>query len=172
MFEGLIILAAVVGFFWIVGSYQPSGPKTGNSCPNAGPATRRATDKVAHQPGSRPFRLQGKCFVIDGDTVIIKGTKIRLAGVDAPELDEPFGQKAKWAMVRICKGQVVNVDLNGETSHDRLVGTCYLPDGRDIGAELIKQGLAVDWSLFSGGKYRSFEPAGVRHRLRRYPHYR
>ena len=110
--------------------------------------------------------LRGKAYVIDGDTIVIKRKKIRLAGVDAPELDQPWGQTAKWAMVALCRGQVVTAKLNGGSSKDRLVATCYLPDGRDIGAELIKQGLALDWGHFSGGSYRHLEPKGVRRKLR------
>ncbi|MBL4808195.1 MAG: thermonuclease family protein [Rhodobacteraceae bacterium] len=106
--------------------------------------------------------LTGKAFVIDGDTIRIQKTKIRLAGIDAPEIDMPWGQKAKWAMVAICKGQIITVKLDGERSHDRLVGTCYLPDGRDIGAEIIKTGLALNLPHFSGGKYRHLEPEGAR----------
>ena len=77
----------------------------------------------------------------------------------------PWGQKSKWAMVALCKGQVVTAKLNGERSRDRLVATCYLPDGRDIGAELIKQGMALDWAQFSGGSYRHLEPEGARKKL-------
>jgi len=111
--------------------------------------------------------LRGKCYVIDGDTIVIQRKKIRLAGIDAPELDQPWGQKSKWAMVTLCRGRVITAELNGERSQERLVATCYLPDGRDIGAELIKQGLALDWAHFSGGKYRSLEPKGVRQKLMR-----
>lgn len=116
------------------------------------------------------LEVKGTCHVIDGDTIIIKGIKIRLAGIDAPELNEAYGQASKWGMVRICTGQVITAKLTGETSHDRLVGVCYLPDGQDIGAELIKQGLAVDWPKFSGGRYRHLEPAGIRGKLRRPPY--
>lgn len=77
----------------------------------------------------------------------------------------PWGQKSKWAMVEICKGQVITARLDGERSFDRLVGTCFLPDGRDIGAEIIKEGLALDLPHFSGGKYRQFEPEGARNKL-------
>ncbi len=113
----------------------------------------------------RSMRLKGRAYVIDGDTIRINGTKIRLAGIDAPELDMPYGQKSKWAMVDICKGQTITAELDGERSYDRLVGTCYLPDGRDIGAELIKVGLALDLPEFSRGKYRHLEPPGARRRL-------
>ena len=76
--------------------------------------------------------LKGKCYVIDGDTIVIKRTKIRLAGVDAPELDQPWGRKAKWAMVELCKGQVVTAKLNGERTKDRLVfrSKQRIPNGR------------------------------------------
>lgn len=88
--------------------------------------------------------IEGACHVIDGDTIRFGQTKIRLAGIDAPELDMPFGQKAKWAMVGLCKGHKIRAECTGEQSYDRLVATCYLPDGRDLGAELVKRGLALD----------------------------
>ena len=69
-------------------------------------------------------------------------------------------------MVEICGGQVITAHLNGEVTYDRVVAICYLPDGRDIGAELIKSGLALDWSRYSGGKYRHLEPRGARSRLK------
>lgn len=111
------------------------------------------------------MQLTGKAYIIDGDTIKIKGIKIRIAGIDAPELNMPWGQKSKWTMVEICKGQIITVELDGERSFDRLVGTCFLPDGRDIGAEIIKRGLALDLPHFSGGKYRRFEPEGARRKL-------
>tara|TARA_R110002124_G_scaffold268718_1_gene436490 strand:+ start:768 stop:1124 length:357 start_codon:yes stop_codon:yes gene_type:complete len=118
------------------------------------------------------MRLLGKAYVIDGDTIIVSKIKVRLAGIDAPELDQPWGQKSKWEMVRLCKGQAIRVELTGETSYDRLVGTCYLPDGTDLGAEIIKSGLALDGGRYSKGKYRHFEPAGVRNKLKFYGHWR
>lgn len=111
--------------------------------------------------------IVGKCHIIDGDTISIRRTKIRLAGINAPELDEPWGQKAKWAMVNICKGKEIRAELTGEKSYDRLIATCFLPDGRDIGAELIKLGLALDGGYFSSGKYRHLEPTGARQQLTR-----
>lgn len=116
-------------------------------------------------PAPRGSKLAGRAWVIDGDTISIGRTKIRLAGIDAPEVDMPFGQKSKWAMVRLCKGQRVTALMHGETSYDRQVATVFLEDGRDAGAELVKQGLALDLAFFSGGKYRAFEPPGARKRL-------
>lgn len=107
----------------------------------------------------------GQAWVIDGDTIDIGGTRIRLAGVDAPEMDHPYGKKAKWALVNLCKGQEVRAVFDGDLSHERTVATCYLPDGRDLSAEMVMAGLAIDWPKFSKGKYRHLEPEGVRKRL-------
>ena len=114
-------------------------------------------------------KISGKVYVIDGDTVEIKGTRVRLAGVDAPEIDQPFGKASKFALVKMCKGKVVTAFLTGEDSYNRKVGTCYLPDGRDVGAELIRLGLALDFTKFSGGKYKSIETEDARKKLRHKP---
>lgn len=109
--------------------------------------------------------IRGRCWVIDGDTIVIGDHRIRLAGIDAPELDHPWGRKAKSALIDLCRGQVVTATVTGEFSHSRLVAECHLQDGRDLSAELVKQGLALDWRKYSGGRYRSYEPEGVRKRL-------
>ncbi len=103
--------------------------------------------------------------MIDGDTIAISGVKIRLAGIDAPEMDHPYGKKAKFAMMAMCNGQTITARFEGTLSHDRSVATCYLPDGRDLGAELVKAGLAIDWPKFSGGKYRHLEASDARRRM-------
>jgi micrococcal nuclease len=103
--------------------------------------------------------------VIDGDTIDISGTRIRLAGIDAPEMDHPYGKSAKWALVNLCKGQDIRAVFDGDLSHDRTVATCYLPDGRDLSAEMVKAGLAIDWPKFSRGKYSGLELPGIRRKL-------
>ena len=113
-----------------------------------------------------PRILSGTAYVVDGDTITIAGQSIRLAGIDAPELDHPYGKQAKWAMVRLCKGQVVRAEvIDGATSYERLVAVCTLPDGRDLAEELVKLGLALDWEKHSGGRYRAFETADARKKL-------
>jgi len=103
--------------------------------------------------------------VIDGDTVVISGTKIRIAGIDAPELDHPWGKKSKFTLMDLCKGKIVTAMIREEVSYDRIVAKCYLPDGTDIAAELVRRGLALDWPKFSDGEYRHLEPDGIRMKL-------
>ena len=132
--------------------------------------------EIAPQPERRPrivpetsvridAVLQGRCWVIDGDTIVLGKVHLRLAGIDAPELDHPWGQQSKWALVKLCQGQTVTAHIKPEMSYDRVVAECFLPDGRDLAAELVSCGLALDWAKFSGGKYRHLEPDGARRKL-------
>ena len=182
--ELIILIAAVGTFFYMTGIKRSVDDRTfdESDLPKSHKTPRKyrqVARKVAPlRPSPRPtqatlllppfpesMKIKGKAYVIDGDTIRIGSTKIRLAGIDAPEEDQPWGRKSKWAMYEICKGQVITVELDGTRSYDRLVGTCYLPDGRDIGAEIVKCGLALDLPEFSHGKYRRFEPQGARRRL-------
>lgn len=112
-----------------------------------------------------PLVLEGPAYVTDGDTITIQKTQVRLYGIDAPELNHPFGKKAKWAMVRLCKGNQIRAEVTEEDDYGRTVAKCYLPDGRDLSAELVKEGLALDWPKFSGGKYSHLEVEGIRKKL-------
>lgn len=110
--------------------------------------------------------ISGKCWVIDGDTIVIGSQKIRLAGIDAPELQNPYGQQAKWAMVQLCKDQNITAYLTGETSFDRLVAKCFLDDGRDLAAEMVKLELALDVPHFPNADYSHLETPNARRKLR------
>lgn len=120
--------------------------------------------KSAHKQPTRTT-LQGAAYVVDGDTVVIQKTQIRLFGVDAPEMDHPHGKNAKWALVALCKGRKVRAEVTEQDAYGRTVAICYLDDGRDLSAEMVKLGLAIDWPKFSGGKYSSMEVQGVRKKL-------
>lgn len=122
------------------------------------PFAKRAPTPTA----TGPTTVTGKCYVIDGDTIQIGKVRLRLAGIDAPELEHPWGNKAKWELIQLCKGQIITARLEPGISYDRIVATCFLPDGRDLSAEMVQRGLALDWPKFSRGKYAHLEPAEAR----------
>jgi micrococcal nuclease len=141
---------------------------------------RRGSSRQGPAPGpwgtpSEPLRgaggtaggqiLRGHAWVIDGDTIVIDRVHTRLAGIDAPELDHPYGQTARRALMALCRGQVVTAVTDGSLTHDRPVAHCTLEDGRDLSAEMVRAGLALDWRTFSGGRYRHLEPDGIRKKL-------
>ena len=109
--------------------------------------------------------IRGHCWVIDGDTIVINKNHIRLAGIDAPEIDHPYGQNAKRVLMNLCRGQVVTAVTDGSTSHERAVAVCTLADGRDLSAEMVRAGFALDWGKYSGGRYRHLEVEGIRKKL-------
>ena len=116
-------------------------------------------------PVAKPRILTGPAYIIDGDSLVIRKTQIRLFGVDAPEMNHPYGQKAKWALVKLCKGQSVSAEIVEQDAHGRTVAKCHLSDGRDLSAEMVKLGLAIDWPKFSGGIYRSLEVPDARKKM-------
>jgi endonuclease YncB( thermonuclease family) len=103
--------------------------------------------------------------VRDADTVVVNGVPIRLNGVDAPENGTRAGNEATVAMKRYLRGKTLTCKLNGERRYDRWVGVCFTEDEQDIGAVMIANGFALDCRRYSGGRYRSLEPAGARSRL-------
>lgn len=80
-------------------------------------------------------------------------------------MDHPYGKNSKWHLVKLTKGETITAEFHGDQSYSREVATCYLPDGRDLSAEMVKAGLALDWAKFSGGIYRHLESPDARRRL-------
>jgi endonuclease YncB( thermonuclease family) len=104
----------------------------------------------------------GQASVIDGDTLEIKGTRIRLWGVDAPEsaqlcrgddsLQYRCGAQAANSLDAFIARRPVNcVPLNLD-QYGRTVATCSV-GGADLGEWLVRGGLALDWPEYSKGRY-------------------
>ena len=82
----------------------------------------------------------GVTKVRDGDTIEVRGVPIRLSGVTCDERGTVRGSSATRAMTALIAGQTLRCSLTGARSYDREIGRCRLPDGRDIGTELILSG--------------------------------
>lgn len=161
----LVILAGLT-FLAVVGSKSGQRSSREQQTPPRPVLRKPAPPRPGTYPGPQTARtLKGKCWVIDGDTIVIDKVHIRIAGIDAPEMNHPWGRKSKSAMIQLCKGQIITAELQPDSTYDRAVGVCSLPDGRDLAAELVKMGLAIDWPKFSGGRYKHLEPPGIRKKL-------
>ena len=171
----IVIVALFAGFGLVV--FLASGsdrgkppPPQSETLPPLDLASLRPQRPASFSPEtSTPLReprvLIGAAWVTDGDTITICKTQIRLFGIDAPELDHPYGKRAKWALHALCKGQTIRAEITEIDHYGRTVARCTLPDGRDLSAEMVKQGLAIDWAKFSGGRYRRFETPDARRKL-------
>ena len=84
--------------------------------------------------------------VVDGDTIVFlitgaKTQRVRLADIDTPELDQPWGLEAKaalkvWAENRRAEIRIVDTDR-----YRRLVATLWV-DGENINRKLVAEGHA------------------------------
>jgi endonuclease YncB( thermonuclease family) len=87
--------------------------------------------------------------IADGDTIIITNTanqplRIRLQGIDAPEAGQSFSNEAQQLLEKLVTGKTVSLEFDPHGKPDaegRIVAKVYL-EGRDIGLEQIKAGLA------------------------------
>lgn len=91
--------------------------------------------------------LTGRVIHIsDGDTLKIltssnQKIKIRLAGIDTPEKQQPFGRDAKQALSALTLQKQVTVDVQTIDRYGRTVGHVSVK-GLDINGELVRQGMA------------------------------
>lgn len=91
--------------------------------------------------------LEGRVVgVADGDTITVLDNtntqfKIRLAGIDAPEKKQDFGNASKKSLSELVYDQQVTVDWHKEDRYGRIVGK-VMRDNVDINLEQIKKGMA------------------------------
>ncbi|WP_212742883.1 thermonuclease family protein [Sphingomonas sp. 2SG] len=101
--------------------------------------------------------IVGSARAIDGDTLRIGATRIRLYGIDAPELHQlcgrgsrrnPCGRTAADALGRAVEGRTVTCMPMDVDRYGRTVAVCRSA-GRDVGEELVSRGLAVAYRRYS-----------------------
>ena len=90
--------------------------------------------------------------VADGDTITVLDSakvqhKIRLAGIDAPEKAQPFGDKAKQSLSDLVFGKTVQIDADKTDRYGREVGK-VLVDGVDANLEQVRRGLAWHYKAY------------------------
>ena len=73
--------------------------------------------------------------VIDGDTFRTAANRIRLANVDAPELNEPGGQAAKRELERLIGGKEVIYEEKARDPYGRIVAQVWV-NGTDVNAAM------------------------------------
>ncbi|WP_372520341.1 thermonuclease family protein [Limimaricola soesokkakensis] len=78
--------------------------------------------------------------VRDGDTIEVEGIPIRFGSLNCAESTTSKGQLATAKIRALIAGQTLTCHLSGRTSYDRKIGSCRLPDGRDLGGIMIDEG--------------------------------
>lgn len=105
----------------------------------------------ALRPGSGQEFTAKVIAVLDGDTVLIKRAsgllKIRLAGIDAPEKAQTFGEASKRSLSGMVLGKQVKIASQTMDQYGRMVAHLSV-DGLDVNAEQIRRGMAWEYSNF------------------------
>jgi micrococcal nuclease len=102
--------------------------------------------------------INGKIVgVTDGDTVKLLTAdfteiKVRLEGIDCPEKNQAFGQKAKQYASDLCFDKQVTLQKTGEDKYGRTLGYIILPDGRNLNKEMLKGGYAWHYKKYNQSK--------------------
>jgi endonuclease YncB( thermonuclease family) len=116
-----------------------------------------ARESAARAPAAGS-ELAGLARVIDGDTLEIAGRHVRLEGIDAPEAGQSCGRRlfGSWhcgtaaadALAKLIAKRRVNCESRGTDKYDRMLGICFV-DGRDINAEMVREGFAWAFVKYS-----------------------
>lgn len=112
---------------------------------------------VAARFGDGPaIRIEGKASVVDGDSLVIAGERIRLRGIDAPELDQTClrdgnayacGRDAREALARLVGSHPVACASREKDRYGRLVADC-LVEASELGRAQVAAGWAVAYGDF------------------------
>lgn len=108
---------------------------------------------LAEKYGDLEPWIWGRAVVVDGDTLLMNGERLRLAGIDAPELDQTCqqgslviacGTNSQKFLAAHVEHQPLGCLIHFRDTVGRLVATCYAEDF-EVNGTLIARGQAVVW---------------------------
>jgi endonuclease YncB( thermonuclease family) len=90
-------------------------------------------------PDASPF--DGRAHIIDGDTIEVDRRRVRMFGIDAPELSQHGGYKARSHLIRLAGGKVVRVHPVATDCYGRTVARVWYGD-IDLSDRMVRDGFA------------------------------
>lgn len=113
---------------------------------------------VPAAPTAAREAVTGHARVIDGDTIELSDARVRLEGIDAPEAGQscPRRSAGSWACGKVAArklaglidGRNLRCESRGTDSYGRILGVCFV-DGRDLNAQMVRQGYAWAFVKYS-----------------------
>lgn len=159
----LAAAAAGVWFFLAEAGVVPGinidmGAQTSGPAPETGPSGPLAEADADPAPSASANAISGTASVVDADTLDIRGERVRLNGVDAPE----SGQKCKDAAGKFTRcGSIaanaldawinrnpVTCEITGKDRYSRLLGECSVR-GASVQKWLVENGHALAYRAYS-----------------------
>lgn len=116
-----------------------------------------AATQIATSAASGEAAVEGRASVIDGDTLDIRGSRIRLHGVDAPEASQTCladgmkwrcGHQAALALSDRIGSSTVSCEKRDVDRYGRVVAVCRA-QGADLNAWLVERGWALAYRRYS-----------------------
>ncbi len=109
-------------------------------------------------PAGMAVSVEGFARVVDGDTIVVGGTKVRLHGMDAPELHQgcidakgrrsPCGRQARRHLSRLIGWSRVRCRRVTTDRYGRMVAVCHAGDV-DLARRMVRDGWAVAYIRYS-----------------------
>jgi len=91
--------------------------------------------------------------IVDGDTydILINGKqlRIRMDGIDAPERGQPYSKISKEYLGRLCDGETIRLEIKSKDRFGRTVAKSWVSGNRELGAEMIRAGMAWHFKKYS-----------------------
>jgi endonuclease YncB( thermonuclease family) len=152
---GVAVLLAVGGFTAALLILQSVNHRDAVTATAPSAAVAPSPPPVVSMPSAQP--LSGIARVIDGDTIEVRGTHIRLNGIDAPESKQTCeangqtyacGHQAIEALIGLLGARPVKCTEKGKDRYQRIIGTC-LVDSTDLGTWMVEHGWAVAYRKYS-----------------------
>jgi endonuclease YncB( thermonuclease family) len=141
---GLAGVSVAIG--WQAGLIRPVAPL---------PRVIHGIPEVTSAPSAR---FTARVGVVDGDTLSMGAERLRIHGIDAPEMSQSCerqgsrhacGEAARDAMSGILGGGLVSCAQLDTDQYQRRIVRCHDEQGRDIGAELVRQGWALAFTRYA-----------------------
>lgn len=127
---------------------------------------------LASQPALAQSPIMGVARAGDGDSLTVNGVRVRLFGIDAPELDQSCqrggqawacGSAATQELSRLVSGKQVRCVPVGTDQHGRILGRCTA-GVVDINRTMVASGYAVAFRRYSNDYVTAEESARVNRR--------
>lgn len=110
---------------------------------------------------------------VDGDTLAFGSARVRLHGIDAPEISQTCRDErgAEWHCGRAARAALARIVRSGETvcvrvdrdRYGRTVARCTVR-GRDVSAEMVRDGMAEAYRRYSTAYVREESAARIARR--------
>ena len=94
--------------------------------------------------------------VVDGDTIVLNGEKIRFSGIDTPELkqtcmngDEKVfcGKTAKMLLIKKIGNETPECISEGKDAYKRTLAECFV-NGESLSSYLVRSGYAFAYRKY------------------------